>query len=294
MDQQTSPPRRRFRQVDVFTTTAFCGNPVAVILDADGLDTTQMQAIARWTNLSETTFALAPSDPRADYQLRIFTPRSELPFAGHPTIGSAHALIESGMVRPQNDRLILQCKAGLIELTLEPQSARIWLHAPSTTTTALEQSDRELLQAALGLRLRDDAMRIDMGPVWITAQIEDQADLLEAKPDMAAIAELSERLNATGVTVFQSTSDAKSGFEVRSFAPRVGVPEDPVCGSGNACVGALLALRGQSAEHLARQGRAIGRDGQIAVRYVNDGDSAGTQVWIGGNCVTCVEGELRA
>lgn len=293
MPQPAATRRRRFRQVDVFTTTPFRGNPVAVILDADGLDTGQMQAIARWTNLSETTFALAPEDPRADYQLRIFTPRSELPFAGHPTIGSAHALIEAGIVTARDGRLIQQCKAGLIELTIEPQSARIWLRAPSTSVTRLDDADRDALQRALGLRCHEDAMRIDMGPVWITAQIDDTADLLQIEPDMAAITALSDRLHATGVTAFQAIAGAQPEFEVRSFAPRVGVPEDPVCGSGNACIGALLAMRGQSAEHTARQGRAIGRDGRIAVRYLSNGGAASAEVWIGGSCVTCVDGELR-
>lgn len=289
--------KRPFMQVDVFTVTPFQGNPVAVVLDARGLDVAQMQSIARWTNLSETTFVLPADDPAADYRLRIFTPGSELPFAGHPTLGSAHALLDAGIATARNGRLVQECAAGLVALAVEPDEHRLWLRLPDARVTPLSQTQHAELERALGLQCDAGAAAIDVGPVWITVRVRSADALLAARPDQAAIARLSEELRATGVTAFGprgsrgtgSAGDASGGeWEVRSFAPRSGIAEDPVCGSGNGCVAAWLALEGRREAYVARQGRAIGRDGHVLVRY----DDRGIQV--GGQAVTCVRGEILA
>ncbi len=252
---------RRFRQVDVFTRVAFLGNPVAVVLDAEGLATADMQRIARWTNLSETTFLL--KSDKADYRLRIFTPGRELPFAGHPTIGSAHAALESEFV-PRKEKLTQECGAGVLELRVE--DGKVFVRSP-------QPKIREVEPPVLGGR----ALRVDVGPVWLTAEVKDVAAV-----DTAVMAPLSREHDATGVTVF----DAK--LHVRSFAPLQGIPEDPVCGSGNISVAAYLRHFGRSkSEYTARQGMSIGRDGRIFMR-VDERD-----IWLGGEAVTCVEGSLR-
>ena len=254
---------RKFKQVDVFTARPFKGNPVAVVLDAEGLDGERMQRIARWTNLSETTFLL--KSDKADYRVRIFTPGRELPFAGHPTIGSAHAALESGFV-PRKERLTQECGAGVLELRVE--DGRTFVRSP-------QPKIRPVDEPVLGGK----ALRIDVGPVWITAEVKDVAAIA---PDMAAIARQAAALEATGITVF----DAK--LHVRSFAPGQGIPEDPVCGSGNISVAAYLRHFGRAkGEYTACQGMSIGRDGRVYMRV----DSR--DIWLGGEAVTCVEGSLR-
>ena len=280
--------KRPFTQVDVFTDTPYRGNPVAVVLDAGGLSTVQMQAIARWTNLSETTFVSDADDSAADYRLRIFTPNSELPFAGHPTLGSAHALIECGRVKPRDGRLVQQCAAGLVPLSVEASGARLWLRLPVAKLAPLSAPLHARLETALGLHCAQGAAAIDVGPVWITARAPSGRDVLAARPDMGAIERLSRELGATGVTVFGDCADGDARFEVRSFAPAADVPEDPVCGSGNGCVAAWLAAGGERRDYVARQGRAIGRDGRVSVRYVDAG------IEIGGAAVSCIRGEILA
>lgn len=267
-----------FKQVDVFTGKPFLGNPVAVIIGADGLGTPQMQRIARWTNLSETTFLLKPTQD-ADYRLRIFTPHQELPFAGHPTIGSAHAALESGFVKPRNGRLRQECGAGVLELTLE--KPRIFVRAPVPKVSA----------AATPLFGKSQALRVDVGPVWIVIDLGEAADVDSLSPDMTAIAELSDSQRASGVTVFGRTGNRETPIHVRSFAPAHGIPEDPVCGSGNISVAAFLRATGMLKEfgssYTARQGMQVGRDGRVAVRVTPDA------IEIGGEAVTCVDGTIR-
>ena len=268
-----------FKQVDVFTDKPFYGNPVAVVIGADGLEAAQMQRIARWTNLSETTFLLKPTQAGADYRLRIFTPRQELPFAGHPTVGSAHAALESGFVAPANGKLRQECGAGVLELALEGR--RIFVRAPAPKVSA----------AAVPLFGNSRALRVDVGPVWIVVDLGDAGTVDALAPDMTAIAELSDSLDASGVTVFGRTGIKDEPIHVRSFAPAHGIAEDPVCGSGNISVAAFLRETGLLTEfgssYTARQGMQVGRDGRVAVRV-----SAGT-IEIGGEAVTCVDGSLR-
>jgi PhzF family phenazine biosynthesis protein len=273
----------RFKQVDVFTDKPFFGNPVAVVIGADGLDTAQMQRIACWTNLSETTFLLRPRSKDADYLLRIFTPRQELPFAGHPTIGSAHAALEAGFIS-RKSRLTQECNAGLIELSVEGDG-RIFLRGPQAKCQQLEK-----LIPSIPLAPASAVLKIDVGPVWIVGEMTDARALGALKPDMTALAEWTSALQATGVTVFAPSGESSCAIHVRSFAPAHGIPEDPVCGSGNLSVAVFLRennlLKRFGSEYVARQGMQLGRDGRVSVR-LNE------RIQIGGHAVTCVDGTLR-
>jgi PhzF family phenazine biosynthesis protein len=265
-----------FKQVDVFTDKPFLGNPVAVVIGAEGLETREMQRIACWTNLSETTFLL--KSEVADYRLRIFTPRQELPFAGHPTIGSAHAALESGFVK-RKDALTQECGAGIIDLSVEKDG--IFLRGPQAKVSDV----RKTLPFATKL------LRVDVGPVWVVGEVADSGKLAGLQPDMAALSDFSHDVEATGVTLFAASGEKGCAIHVRSFAPAHGIPEDPVCGSGNLSVAAYLRQTNQTARfsgrYVARQGMQLGRDGRVKVRIADDG------IRIGGHAVTCVEGELR-
>jgi PhzF family phenazine biosynthesis protein len=271
----------KFKQVDVFTDKPFLGNPVAVVIGAEGLQTEEMQRIAGWTNLSETTFLLRSS--KADYKLRIFTPRQELPFAGHPTIGSAHAALESGFVS-RKKALVQECGAGLIELAVE-DDGRIFLKGPPAR---IQRLDKQI--PSIPLAPATPVIRVDVGPIWVVAEVADAGALAALKPDMTALAEWSESLNVTGTTVFAPSVDGVSKIHVRSFAPLHGVPEDPVCGSGNLSVAQFLKETNQvkrfGETYVSRQGMQMGRDGRVNVRI-------GDRIQIGGHAVTCVEGTLR-
>ena len=268
-----------FKQVDVFTGKPFFGNPVAVVIGAQDLRTEAMQRIAGWTNLSETTFLLPPTVPGASYRLRIFTPRQELPFAGHPTIGSAHAALESGFAKAAGGKLKQECGAGVLDLAVE--DARIFVTAPQP----------KLLPVEAPLFGKARAIRVDVGPVWVVVDLGQAGAGDALAPDMPAIEELSRALQATGVTVFGRTGDSAAPIHVRSFAPAHGVPEDPVCGSGNISVAAFLRETGLLKEfgpaYTARQGMQVGRDGKVQVRV-----TANT-IQIGGEAVTCVDGSLH-
>ena len=185
--------KRTYKVVDVFTATPFMGNPVAVILDAEGLDTHQMQAIAGWTNLSETTFVLPPSSPEADYRLRIFTPRGELPFAGHPTLGSAYALLEAGRAKPrENGSLVQECAMGLVALTVSDTGGdrRLSFELPPATIATLRKADLNDLEAILGIKPKLEPGVVNVGPVWIIAQLEDADAVIGLRPNLAKLAEL--------------------------------------------------------------------------------------------------------
>jgi len=286
----------RFKQIDVFTTRPFLGNPVAVVLDGGGLDTAAMQRIAAWTNLSETTFVLRPTAAGADYALRIFTPRAELPFAGHPTVGSAHAVLEAGIVAARPE-LRQQCGAGVLRLVVEGAGPerRIAVEAPAAALEPLHADVLPEIERAIGARLAPGAAGqvVAIGPRWLTLMLADAAAVRALAPDMAAVAAVSRKLGATGITVFAIERGGGHDVVVRSFAPGEGVPEDPVCGSGNAAVGAWLGHAGiavgKRGAHVASQGRELGRDGYVGVRV----DAATGRVWIGGAAVTCVDGVLH-
>jgi len=278
-----------FQQVDVFTAVPFKGNPVAVVLDGDTLSSAQMQSIAAWTNLSETTFVCTPTDQRADYRLRIFTPKRELPFAGHPTIGSAHAVLRHGLKPRVAGNLVQECAKGLVDIKIDGDRVLLALPEPQFR----EPTTPQVAAVAEGLGVKTAQIQraaiIDVGPVWFTVQLASGDVVRALAPDMAKLAALSP-IGMTGVNVFGLYPRGGSAdIEVRSFAPGEGVPEDPVCGSGNGCVAALVRRDGvlKTQTYVASQGRCLGRDGQVIVEF------DGTTIWLGGHAVTCVEGVLQ-
>lgn len=277
-----TPRTRPFRQVDVFSDRPYFGNPLAVVVDADGLDTGTMQHYAHWTNLSETTFLLPPTDPRADYRVRIFTASEEFPFAGHPTLGSAHAWLEAGGV-PKNDGVLVQeCGAGLVKV--KHDAGRLAFAAPPMTRFGpVDDAVRKQLAAAL--RLPEDAV-IDAswlvnGPQWIGVLLESAEQVLALEPDLLAMGDL--KVGVIGPHAEGSGVD----FEVRTFIPGDAMVEDPVTGSFNAGAAQWLIGSGRAPEeYVAAQGTALGRAGRIHVT------SDETGIWVGGAAVTCIEGSV--
>ncbi len=272
---------RRFSQVDVFTKRPFFGNPVAVILEAEGLSSEEMQQVAQWTNLSETTFVTPATDARADYVTRIFTPTEELPFAGHPTLGTAHAVIEAGLATPTDGKLVMQCLAGLVDFSVETEGLSFRL--PRFVPRSIKNG--AALPGILGGgQIVGEAEVIDSGPHWVTARVD---DVVAVSPDPAQLKDFLAVNGATGVTVYSEAAPGE--VAVRSFFFTGGLVEDPVCGSGNAAV-AVHRMRagaiGNGDSYLARQGQQIGRDGEILIRIEN-GD-----VFVGGSCVTVVQGQM--
>ncbi|AZC17659.1 PhzF family phenazine biosynthesis protein [Pseudomonas sp. CMR5c] len=273
-----------FKQVDVFSSTPLKGNPVAVVFDADGLDEQQMATFANWTNLSETTFILQPRDPRADYRLRIFTTLDELPFAGHPTLGSCHAWLESGGV-PKGQEIIQECAVGLVRIRRQGQQLA-FLAPPLLRSGPVAP---ELLeQVCQGLRLAPwaivDAQWVDNGAGWLAVMLAERQQVLELQPDYSQLSGL-----AVGVIApcdpEREESDAQ--FEVRAFIAGDGMPEDPATGSLNAGIAQWLLGAGLApARYRVSQGLSMGRAGCIEVEQVGD------ELWIGGNAVTCIDGHL--
>jgi PhzF family phenazine biosynthesis protein len=284
----------RLVTVDVFTARPLLGNPVAVVLDADDVPADDMQRVAAWMNLSETTFVLRPTFAGADYRLRIFTPRGELPFAGHPTVGSAHAVMETGVVPAGTSRLVQECAAGLVPIRVEAGDGprRLFVRVPRAEARRAAAIDAAAVGRALGASPVADAppLVIDVGAVWLVVALEREEDVRTLRPDMGAVSELSRRLETVGVTVYAPA--AKDGLVVRSFAPVAGVAEDPVCGSGNASVAAHVAATGRlvriGTEWTASQGREVGRDGAVRVRVADEGRA----IEIGGHAVTVVDGTI--
>jgi PhzF family phenazine biosynthesis protein len=282
--------KRAFKQVDVFTAVPFLGNPVAVVLNGSGVSTDEMQRFARWTNLSETTFVCPPSVDVADYELRIFTPNFELPFAGHPTLGSAHAVLDAGLVTPRQGRLIQQCKVGLVEIAVPADWRADGLSFRLPAHTAEPAPEPDVLRKAMDASsFLGEAQVVNVGPRWVIVQLETADAVAALAPDLPALAAYDRAHGTTGLTVFAETGDGQGGIKVRSFAPLDGIAEDPVCGSGNGSVAAFRLEAGQvqTGDHyLASQGREIGRDGIIAVRFGDDG------IHVGGHCVTCIDGTV--
>lgn len=274
---------RAFRQVDVFGSTprGVSGNPVAVVHDAEGLDDAAMAAFARWTNLSETTFLLPPTDPRADYRLRIWTPGGELPFAGHPTLGSAHAWREAGGVPRTPGRLVQECGVGLVELR-EDDAGLAFAAPPLRRSGPVEASLRDRIADVLGLEPAQvlEAQWVDNGPGWIGVRLPDAATVLGLAPDFARFDDL--RLGVVG----SHPAGAEAAVEVRAFVPGIGVPEDPVTGSLNAGLAQWLAGTVLPPDYVAAQGTVLGRAGRVRVR------SEGEARWIGGDTVTTVRGSV--
>ncbi len=288
--------KRPFKQVDVFTNVPFKGNPVAVVLKADGLSTEQMQQIANWTNLSETTFVVPATDAGADYHVRIFTPKAELPFAGHPTIGTAHALLEAGLIEAKDGALVQQCGAGLVRLHVtRGQDGAQWIafDLPEPKMTALNAEQVAELERLLGAPLlREFApYLVDVGPRWVVAQLPSAQAVLAAQPDLLRMKAQDLKGRHTGVVIFgEHDMAAHAKIEIRAFVPAHGVDEDPVCGSGTGSVGAFIRHSRQTgrfgSDFLASQGAAVGRTGVLRLVLSEQ------TIQVGGNAVTCVDGTL--
>lgn len=277
---------RRFSQLDVFTDQPLRGNPLAVVHDAQGLSDGQMADFARWTNLSETTFLLPPDDAGADYRVRIFTPGGELPFAGHPTLGSCHAWLSAGGVPRDADVVVQQCGVGLVRVRRDRHgdSERLAFAAPALRRTGpVDAGLRAQAVAALGL---DDAellqlQWIDNGPGWMAGLLKDAAAVLALRPDYAAM----RGLNLGVVGAYPAGSECH--FEVRAFVPDLGVPEDPVTGSLNAGLAQWLIAAGLApARYVAAQGAALGRAGRVFVTQ------QGADIWIGGAVCSVLTGTV--
>jgi PhzF family phenazine biosynthesis protein len=283
-----------FKQVDVFTARAFGGNPVAVVLDAQRLDGAQMQHIARWTNLSETAFVLPPTQPGASYRVRIFTPMSELPFAGHPSVGTAHAILESGQLRASGAGLVQECAAGLLPVSIqgEGNARRIAVRAPQARLLPTPTGAAGLLEAALAGVTRGamPPQLWDNGPRWWLIELAESDDVRQHHPDLAAIAALTAATGAVGLAVHAAADAPDHQRVVRAYCPADGIAEDPVTGSANASIGEQLRHAGRLAageRYVASQGRELGRDGLVEVALHDDG------VWIGGQSITVIDGMIR-
>ncbi len=274
--------QRRFRQLDVFTDQPYRGNPLAVVLDGDDLAEAQMQRFARWTHLSETTFLMPPTDPAADYRVRIFTPGGELPFAGHPTLGSCQAWLDAGG-QPRGDTVVQQCGVGLVRVRRDGD--RLAFEAPPLRRWAADPALVALVLAALGAdasRLRA-AQWLDNGPQWLGLLFDAAPTVLALEPDHAALKSLA-KVGA----IAPHAAGAECAFEVRAFAAAIGIAEDPVTGSLNASFAQWLIGEGIAPpRYVAAQGTRLDRCGRVHL------EQRGAAVWVGGASVTCIEGMVR-
>ena len=286
----------QFKQVDVFTPVPFKGNPLAVIFDAEGLTTQRMQEIARWTNLSETAFLMPPTDPRADYRVRIFTTALELPFAGHPTLGSAHALIDSGYTPKTPGRLVQECGVGLV--TLADRGNGEWAFAaPPATIEPLTAEQNERLASSLAPAVIDFSAppaAVNNGAPWLVVRVKDAAQCLalslqgRARESLEA---LVAEVGMHGIAVYgPHEAGGPATFELRVILLGAENIEDPVTGSANAALATLLTTQNRrpGASYTVRQGTALGRDGRVSITYDDAAD--GAPIWIGGASVTVIDG----
>lgn len=303
--------QRAFKQVDVFTPTPYYGNPLAVVMDGSGLDDAAMQRFAKWTNLSETTFLLPPTDATADYRVRIFTPGGELPFAGHPTLGSCHSWLEAGGQPRAKDFIVQECKVGLVKIRREPGTKRLAFAAPALKRSAPSPTVLAQVATALGLKATQvlAAQCLDNGPLWLGLLLDSPETVLSLAPDHKALAKLGTKVGVVAryphedaaPLIARANREAKAfaqapaasaafapDFEVRAFAAPIGVDEDPVTGSLNASLAQWMIAEGHAPAHYtASQGVCLGRAGQVHIER----DAAG-QVWVGGESVSCVDGSV--
>jgi len=302
---------RPFKQVDVFTATPYLGNPLAVVLDGSGLSDEEMQRFARWTNLSETTFVLPPTQAGADYRLRIFTPGGELPFAGHPTLGTCHAWLEAGGTPHASDTIVQECRVGLVRI--RRAGHLLAFAAPPLTRRAPDATLLARVVAALGIEPRQllAAQLLDNGPVFLGLLLDSAETVLGLAPDHQALKALNQKVGVAAVLpapeapvlIARASREARAfadhaadpaqaappDLEVRGFVAPSGVPEDPVTGSLNASLAQWLIAEGHLPErYVAAQGTCLGRAGRVHIER----DAAG-QVWVGGQVVTCIDGRVR-
>ena len=312
--------QRPFSQVDVFTEHPYLGNPVAVVLDGAGLEVETMQQFARWTQLSETTFVLPPTEAAqaqgADYRVRIFTPGGELPFAGHPTLGTAHAWREAGGKAQHPDRVVQECAVGVVQIQRADPLGAWAFAAPAMQRHDVQADELQAVCGALGLDsarvLR--AQHLNNGPQWLGLLLDTTATVMSLSPDHAALKKIGIKVGVAAMHEVQSVpaligranreamafaktsqntnppekKDLETALEVRAFAAAIGIPEDPVTGSLNASLAQWLIAEGLlPTRYVASQGTVLGREGRITVEQ----DATG-QVWVGGQSVTCIRGQV--
>ena len=307
--------QRPFTQVDVFTDTAYLGNPLAVVLDGTGLSNADMQHFARWTNLSETTFVLPPSDTAAaqgaDYQVRIFTPGGELPFAGHPTLGTCQAWLQAGGTPKAPECIVQECGQGLVRIRRD--GSRLAFAAPPLQRSLPSAQLLADVSAALGLAPQHilASQLLNNGPLWLGLLLDDEERLLALAPDHAMLKALGQKVGVAHIEQGPTATPliARSNREARAFGPRtstpgaapgvaqaqvrafaapIGVNEDPVTGSLNASLAQWLIADGLApSRYVATQGTCLGRHGQVMVSQDDQG-----QVWVGGDVVTCIAGTV--
>jgi len=274
--------QRRFRQLDVFSTGPYSGNPLAVVVDGDGLSSDEMQQFANWTNLSETTFVLPPTDPAADYRVRIFTTTWELPFAGHPTLGTCAAWLDAGGTPAADDTIVQECGVGLV--TIRRSGGRLAFAAPDLIRSGpVEPELRHRIESTLGCEVVDVAWA-DNGPGWVAAELPSADAVSTLRPDFGGTLDL--KLGVVGRTAPGDDADV----EVRAFFPGPSsMEEDPVTGSLNASIAQWLMLRDPSlTSYVARQGTALGRSGRVVIEREADG-----AIWVGGEVTTPVSGVVE-
>jgi PhzF family phenazine biosynthesis protein len=306
--------QRAFKQVDVFTAERYFGNPLAVVLDGTGLSDADMQRFAQWTNLSETTFLLPPTLPAADYRVRIFTPGGELPFAGHPTLGSCHAWLQAGGTPRSAAEIVQECQVGLIKLRRD--GTRLAFAAPPLKRSNPSPALLAQIAAALGLSAKQiiAAQVLDNGPIWLGLLLDSHQTVLQLNPDHLTLKNLGHKVGVVAVeqaspspaligrsnrearafanrTATRATPEPEAdapALEVRAFAAPIGVNEDPVTGSLNASLAQWLIAEGHApARYVAAQGACLGRAGRVHIERTADG-----QVWVGGESVTCIDGNV--
>ena len=308
--------KRAFTQVDVFTATPYLGNPLAVVLDGADLSTEDMQHFAQWTNLSETAFVLPPTPAGAaagaDYRVRIFTPGAELPFAGHPTLGTCYAWLQAGGVPQALEHITQECGVGLVQIRRDGE--RLAFAAPPLQRSIPSAALLAQVTSALGLQPQQvvAAQLLDNGPVWLGLLLDDPYTVLQLEPDHSALKNLGLKVGVVGMQqaqvattlIARSNREARAfgsrpaaavaseaptiDIEVRAFASAVGIPEDPVTGSLNASLAQWLIADGPfPSAYVASQGTVLGRAGRV---YITQ-DTCG-QVWVGGHSVTCIAGNV--
>lgn len=275
---------RDFAQVDVFSAQPYRGNPLAVILDAEGLSDGQMRQMAKWTNLSETTFIFPPTSENADYHVRIMTPSGELPFAGHPTLGSAHAWLENGGTPRRAGMIVQECAAGLVEIRQEQD--KLFFKAPPTVKDGpLSSPELAQLGTALGVETEQiiGHQWVDNGPEWCVVQLGSAQEVLEVEPDYHKAGDL--KFGVIGAY----PEGSEFAFEIRAFVPADG-GEDPVTGSLNASVAQWMHRTGQvSGSYKVSQGSRRGRAGSVSIECTENGE-----IWVGGDVSTCFKGTALA
>jgi PhzF family phenazine biosynthesis protein len=278
---------REFKQVDVFTGTPYRGNPLAVVLDGTGLAEAQMQHFARWTNLSETTFLLPSRGEEADYHVRIFTPGGELPFAGHPTLGSCHAWLEAGGKPRSRDFIVQECGIGLVRIRRDV--ARLAFAAPPLERSKPSPAVLAQVAQALGLKASDiiAAQTLDNGPVWTALLLDNPQTVLGLSPNHLQLKHLGHKVGVAAM--YAQASPSGPHLEVRAFAAPIGIVEDPVTGSLNASLAQWLMADGYMPQrYLAAQGACLDRAGRVHLEH----DPASSAVWVGGESVTCISGSV--